>query len=77
MTGFNISQGIESSKYDWVPGERWRRLIYTYRIPDPKVDPGIMRTSVGSPHDPLCTLLLSRMLEGQALKDALELCPVK
>jgi len=69
--------GQESkNKYDWTPGGRWKALIYTGKKRHPKGYPDILPMSSGTRLDPLCLLLDSGLLKGQALEDAMGVCPI-
>lgn len=68
--------GQEPNKYDWVSGSRWKALIYTGRKRHPKGYTDILKMSSGTALDPLCLLLKEGLLKGQALEDALGVCPI-
>ena len=68
--------GQESNKYDWMPGSRWKALIYTGRKRHPKGYTDILKMGAGTSLDPLCLLFKDGLLKGRALEDAKSICPI-
>lgn len=60
--------------YEWMPGFRFTRLIYSGRNPDPKADPGV-RLTHSNGRKLLRFLYTTGRLTGQALADAKRLFP--